>query len=79
MKEDQRKQVSEFNVANTFDLDPSYETCMLTKENQETMLFNKFIDIILWHGIAPSPDILRTDRFNIATQITISAKISGNH
>lgn len=79
VKEDQRKQVSEFNVANTFDLDPSYETCMLTKENQETMLFNKFIDIILWHGIAPSPDILRTDRFNIATQITISAKISGNH
>lgn len=74
VKEDQRKQVSEFNVANTFDLDPSYETCMLTKENQETMLFNKFIDIILWHGIAPSPDILRTDRFNIATQITISAK-----
>lgn len=32
VKEDQRKQVSEFNVANTFDLDPSYETCMLTKE-----------------------------------------------
>lgn len=74
VKEDQRKQVSEFNVANTFDLDPSYETCMLTKENQETMLFNKFIDIILWHGIAPSPDTLRTDRFNIATQTTISAK-----
>lgn len=74
VKEDQRKQVSEFNVASTFDLDPSYETCMLTKENQETMLFNKFIDIILWHGIAPSPDTLRTDRFNIATQTTISAK-----
>ena len=58
VKEDQIKQVSEFNVANTFDLDPTYETCMLTKDSQETMLFNKFIDTILWH----------------ATQITISAK-----
>lgn len=74
VKEDQRKQVSEFNVANTFDLDPSYETCMLAKDTQETMLFNKFIDIILWHGTAPTPNTLRTDRFNIATQITISAK-----
>ena len=74
VKEDQRKQVSEFNVANTFDLDPSYETCMLAKETQETMLFNKFIDAILWHGIAPTPNTMRTDRFNIATQITISAK-----
>lgn len=74
VKEDQRKQVSEFNVANTFDLDPSYETCMLARETQETMLFNKFIDTILWHGIAPTPDALRTDRFNIATQVTISAR-----
>ena len=38
------------------------------------MLYNKFIDTILWHGTAPTPDTLRTDRFNIATQITISAK-----
>lgn len=74
VKEDQRNQVSKFNVANTFDLDPSYETCMLARETQETMLFNKFIDAILWHGIAPTPDALRADRFNIATQITISAK-----
>jgi len=74
VKEDQRKQVSEFNVANTFDLDPTYETCMLTKDSQETMLFNKFIDTILWHGNAPTSDTLRTDRFNIATQITIAAK-----
>lgn len=74
VKEDQRKQVSEFNVANTFDLDPTYETCMLTKDSQETMLFNKFIDTILWHGTAPTSDTLRTDRFNIATQITIAAK-----
>ncbi|MBP9984408.1 MAG: hypothetical protein KBF13_04720 [Prevotella sp.] len=74
VKEDQIKQVSEFNVANTFDLDPTYETCMLTKDSQETMLFNKFIDTILWHGTAPTSDTLRTDRFNIATQITISAK-----
>lgn len=74
IKEDQRKQVSEFNVTSTFDLDPSYDTCMLAKEDQETMLFNKFIDTILWHGTAPTPDSLRTDRFNIATQITVSAK-----
>ncbi|MBP7374404.1 MAG: hypothetical protein KA876_04910, partial [Prevotella sp.] len=74
VKEDQIKQVSEFNVANTFDLDPTYETCMLTKDSQETMLFNKFIDTILWHGNAPTSDTLRTDRFNIATQITIAAK-----
>ena len=74
VKEDQIKQVSEFNVANTFDLDPTYETCMLTKDSQETILFNKFIDTILWHGTAPTSDTLRTDRFNIATQITISAK-----
>ena len=74
VKEDQIKQVSEFNVANTFDLDPTYETCMLTKDSEETMLFNKFIDTILWHGTAPTSDTLRTDRFNIATQITISAK-----
>ena len=38
------------------------------------MIFNKFIDAILWHGIAPTPDTLRTDRFNIATEITKSAK-----
>ena len=74
VKEDQIKQVSEFNVADTFDLDPTYETCMLTKDSQETMLFNKFIDTILWHGTAPTSDTLRTDRFNIATQITIAAK-----
>ena len=74
IKEDQRKQASEFNVTSTFDLDPSYDTCMLAKEDQETMLFNKFIDTILWHGTAPTPDSLRTDRFNIATQITVSAK-----
>lgn len=74
VKEDQRKHVTEFSVANTFDLDPTYETCMLTKDTQETMLYNKFIDTILWHGTAPTPDTLRTDRFNIATQITISAK-----
>ena len=61
VKEDQIKQVSEFNVANTFDLDPTYETCMLTKDSQETMLFNKFIDTILWHGTAPTSDTLRTD------------------
>ena len=61
-------------MANTFDLDPTYETCMLTKDSQETMLFNKFIDTILWHGNAPTSDTLRTDRFNIATQITIAAK-----
>lgn len=74
IKEDQKKQVSEFNVASTFDLHPSYETCMLAKVDQETMLFNKFIDTIIWHGVAPTPDTLRTDRFNIATQITVSAK-----
>lgn len=74
VKEDQRKHVTEFSVVNTFDLDPTYETCMLTKDTQETMLYNKFIDTILWHGTAPTPDTLRTDRFNIATQITISAK-----
>ena len=74
VKEDQIKQVSEFNVANTFDLDPTCETCMLTRDSQETMLFNKFIDTILWHGTAPTSDTLRTDRFNIATQITIAAK-----
>lgn len=74
IKEDQRKQVSEFNVASTFDLDPSYETCMLAKVDQDTMLFNKFIDTILWHGTSPTPDTLRTDRLNIATQITVSAK-----
>lgn len=74
VKKDQQEQLSVFDVNNTFDLDPSYETCMLAGEDSVSMLFNKFIDAVLWHGIAPTPDTLRTDRFNIATQITIVAK-----
>ena len=74
VKEDQQQQLSFFDINSTFDIDPSYETCMLVGEDSDSMLFNKFIDSILWHGIAPTPDALRTDRFNIATQITITAK-----
>lgn len=74
IREDRQKQLSIFDVKSTFDIDPSYETCMLAGEDSESMVFNKFIDAILWHGIAPSPDTLRTDRFNIATQITIITK-----
>ena len=74
VKEDQQEQLSIFNVNSTFDLDPSYETCMLSGEDPESMLFNKFIDEVLWHGTAPTPETLRTDRFNIATQITIIVK-----
>lgn len=71
VEEDQKTQMSSFDVMKTFDLDPSYETCMLAGEDHDSMIFNKFIDAILWHGIAPTPDTLRTDRFNIATEITI--------
>ena len=74
MEEDKKSQMSSFDVRKTFDLDPSYETCMLAGEDSNSMIFNKFIDAILWHGIAPTPDTLRTDRFNIATEITRSAK-----
>lgn len=74
VEEDQKTQMSSFDVMKTFDLDPSYETCMLAGEDHDSMIFNKFIDAILWHGIAPTPDTLRTDRFNIATEITKSAK-----
>lgn len=74
ISEDQKKQLALFDVPGTFDLDPTYETCMLYGEDRDSTLFNKFIDAILWHGTIPTPDTLRTDRFNIATQITISAK-----
>ena len=74
IKEDQQEQLSMFAVDSTFDLDPSYETCMLAGEDSDSMLFNKFLDAILWQGVAPTPESLRIDRFNIATQITISAK-----
>lgn len=74
ISEDQKKQLALFDVSNTFDLDPTYETCMLYGEDNDSTIFNKFIDAILWHGTVPTPDTLRTDRFNIATQITISAK-----
>lgn len=74
VEEDQKTQMSSFDVMKTFDLDPSYETCMLAGEDHDSMIFNKFIDAILWHGIAPTPDTLRTDRFNTATEITKSAK-----
>ncbi|MBW4760502.1 hypothetical protein [Prevotella denticola] len=74
IREEQKIQLSSFDVMSTFDLDPSYETCMLAGEDSDSMIFNKFIDAILWHGIAPTPDTLRTDRFNIATEITKSAK-----
>lgn len=74
ISEDQKKQLTLFDVLETFDLDPTYETCMLSGEDEDSTVFNKFIDAILWHGTVPTPDALRTDRFNIATQITISAK-----
>lgn len=74
VEEDQKTQMSSFDVMKTFDLDPSYETCKLAGEDHDSMIFNKFIDAILWHGIAPTPDTLRTDRFNIATEINKSAK-----
>ena len=74
IRNDQQKQLNCFFVDQVFDLDPSYETCMLSGEDQDSMVFNKFIDAILWHGLSPTPDTLRTDRFNIATQTTISAK-----
>ena len=74
IKEDRRTLLSDFDANRTFDLDPSYETCMLAGMDTDSMIFNKFIDVILWHGEAPTPDTLRTNRFDIATQITIYAK-----
>lgn len=74
IKKDQQEQLSMFDVNNTFDLDPSYETCMLAGVDSDSMLFNNFIDAVLWHGVAPTPETLRTDRFNIATQMTIVVK-----
>jgi hypothetical protein len=74
IREDQKEQLSSFDVLKTFDLDPSYETCMLAGEDTDSMTFNRFIDSILWHGEVPTPDTLRTDRFRIATEITKSAK-----
>lgn len=74
VRDDQQKQLSNFDVKKTFDLDPSLETCMLAGEDGDSTIYNKFIDAILWHGSAPTPDTLRTDRFNIATQSTVSVK-----
>lgn len=74
IKKDQQKNLSDFDVKKTFDLDPSFETCMLAGEDTDSMVFNKFIDSILWHGSTPTPDTLRTNRFDIATQYTISVK-----
>ena len=74
VREDQKVQLSSFDVLNTFDLDPSYKTCMLAGEDAESMTFNKFIDAIFWYGEVPTPELLRTDRFNIATEFTKSVK-----
>lgn len=74
VRDDQQKHLVNFDVRKTFDLDPSLETCMLTGEDRDSTIFNKFIDAILWHGSTPTPETLRTDRFNIATQSTISVK-----
>ena len=73
---DRKKLLDKFSdsIKSTFDLDPSYETCMLANEDEDATLFNKFIDRILWRGPCPTPETLRTDRFNIATEITKMAK-----
>lgn len=73
---DRKKLLDKFSdsIKFTFDLDPSYETCMLANEGEDATLFNKFIDRILWKGQYPTPETLRTDRFNIATEITKMAK-----
>lgn len=71
---DQQKHLSDFDVKKTFDLDPSFETCMLAGKDTDSMVFNKFIDAIFWHGSTPTPNTLRTNRFDIATQYTISVK-----
>lgn len=73
---DRKKLLDKFSdsIRSTFDLDPSYETCMLANEDEDATLFNKFIDRILWRGQSPTPETLRTDRFNIATEITKMAK-----
>ena len=73
---DRKKLLDKFSdsIKSTFDLDPSYETCMLAKDDEDATLFNRFIDRILWRGQCPTPETLRTDRFNIATEITKIAK-----
>ena len=73
---DRKKLLKKFSetIKRTFDLDPSYETCMLAKEDAKTNLYNKFIARIIWSGQSPTPESLRTDRFNIATEITKMTK-----
>lgn len=73
---DRKKLLDKFSgsIKSTFDLEPSYETCMLAKEDDDATLFNKFIDRIVWRSQCPTPETLRTDRFNIATEVTKMAK-----
>ena len=73
---DRKKLLDKFSgsIKSTFDLDPSYETCMLAKEDDDATLYNKFIDRIVWRSQCPTPETLRTDRFNIATEVTKMAK-----
>ena len=59
---------------NIFDLDPSYNTCMLSGMDEQSNLFNKFINFLLWHDIKPQLDDLRTNRLYIATELTKRAK-----
>ena len=73
---DRKKALEKFaaSIKQTFDLDPSYETCMLANEDDETNLYNKFIARIIWNAHCPTPESLRTNRFNIATEITRMTK-----
>ena len=71
LNDEYKNNVNKLFVDEVFDLDPTCETCMLASDDDDSTLFNKFIDNILWHGITPTVDSLRTDRYNIATDITV--------
>lgn len=71
---DRKKLLDKFtdSIKLTFDLAPSYETCMLAKEDENTTLFNKFIDRILWRDQCPTPETLRTERFRGCLKIIVN-------
>ena len=71
---DRNRCLAKFLVKPTFDLDPSYETCMLAAIDDVSCMFNRFIDFLLWHGETPTLESLRTNRHGIATETTKYAK-----
>ncbi len=63
-----------FSIKEQLDLSPDYSNVMMYGSDEGSRLFNSVLQNVLWRGLIPSLDRLRTDRENIATQVVIQLK-----